>query len=178
MAARERLCVELGAVRLRWDDWCVRRGLTAGEGARQLIMAAIHDDDRAQSAAVARDLARSVVGEPRIRIEVRLTESELATVEQRATASGLSGNRWIVSLIRAQLTREPQLGEHEMRALSASNQQLADINRVLSRLLRAGSSELIGSYWMMDWVDMRDRIDAHLRATSSVIRANLDRWSR
>lgn len=179
MATRERLCVELGAVRLRWDDWCARRGLTAGEGARQLIMAAIHDDDDGpQPATVMRDLARPVVGEPRTRIEIRLTQPELAAVEQRATASGLSGNRWIVSLVRAQLTREPQLGEHEMRALSASNQQLADINRVLSRLLRAGSSELIGSYWMLDWVDMRDRIDAHLRATSSVIRANLDRWSR
>jgi predicted DNA binding CopG/RHH family protein len=177
VAARERLCVELGAVRLHWDDWCARRGLTAGEGARQLIMAAIHDDHSAKSATVARDLARSVVGESRTRIEIRLTESELAAVEQRATASGLSGNRWIVSLVRAQLTREPQLGEHEMRALSASNQQLADINRVLSRLLRAGSSELIGSYWMMDWADIRDRIDVHLRATSSVIRANLDRWS-
>lgn len=178
MAARERLCVELGAVRLHWDDWCVRRGLTAGEGARQLILAAIRDDDSAQSATVAHDLTRSVVGEPRTRIEIRLTAPELAAVEQRATASGLSGNRWIVSLVRAQLTGEPQLGEHEMRALSASNQQLADINRVLSRLLRAGSSELVGSYWMMDWADMRDRIDAHLRATSSVIRANLDRWSR
>ena len=102
-----------------------------------------------------------------------------ATIQcrQRAMASGLSGNRWIVSLVRAQLTREPQLGEHEMRALSASSQQLANINRVLSRLLRAGNSELIGSYWMMDWTDIRDQIETHLQASAAVIRANLDRWS-
>lgn len=175
---RERLCVELGAVRLRWDDWCARRGVTAGEGARQLIVAAIRDDGSAQSITSGTRLASPVVGEPRTRIEIRLTAAELAAVEQRAMASGLSGNRWIVSLVRAQLTHEPQLGEHEMRALSASSQQLANINRVLSRLLRAGSSELIGSYWMMDWTDIRDRIDVQLRANAAVIRANLDRWSR
>lgn len=178
MAARERLCVELGAVRLRWDDWCARRGLTAGEGARQLIMAAIHDDDGdAQSAAVMRDLISPVVGEPRTRIEIRLTASELAAIDERARASGLSGNRWIVSLVRAQLTREPQLGEHEMRALSESSRQLAGISRLLGQLARAGASELANPDRML-MADMRDRIDAHLRATSSVIRANLDRWSR
>lgn len=175
---RERLCVELGAVRLRWDDWCARRGLTAGEGARQLIVAAIRNDGSTQSATSGTRLASPVVGEPRTRIEIRLTAAELVAVEQRAIASGLSGNRWIVSLVRAQLTHEPQLGEHEMRALSASSQQLANINRVLSRLLRAGSSELIGSYWMMDWTDIRDQIETHLQASAAVIRANLDRWSR
>ena len=177
MPARERLCVELGAVRLRWDDWCTRRGLTAGEGARQLIMAAIRDDDGAQSATVMRDLARPVVGEPRTRIEIRLTASELAAVDERARALGLSGNRWIVSLVRAQLTRAPQLGEHEMRALSESSRQLADINRLLGRLVRSGAAELTNPDRML-MADMRDRIDAHLHATSSVIRANLDRWSR
>ncbi|CAB5283668.1 hypothetical protein IST455A_05804 [Burkholderia multivorans] len=178
MAARERLCVELGAVRLHWDDWCGRRGLTAGEGARQLIMAAIHDDGGARSVVAVRDLGSPVVGEPRARIEIRLTASELAAVEQRATTSGLSGNRWIVSLVRAQMTREPQFGEHEMRALSESSQQLAGINRQLGQLVRSGAIELVARERIADWADMRDRIDAHLRATSALIRANLDRWSR
>lgn len=178
MAARERLCVELGAVRLHWDDWCAHRGLTAGEGARQLIVAAIRDGSDEQSALVVRDLARSVVGEPRTRIEIRLTAPELAAVDGRARALGLSGNRWIVSLVRAQLTREPQLGEYEMRALSESSRQLAGINRLLGQLARGGAAELANPDQMPDWADVRDRIDAHLCATSSVIRANLDRWSR
>ncbi|MDE1007395.1 MAG: plasmid stabilization protein [Paraburkholderia fungorum] len=178
MAVRERLCIELGAVRLHWDDWCARHGLTAGEGARRLIMFALHDDGEAQSVMIVRDLARPIVGEPRTRVEIRLTASELAAVEQRATISGLSGNRWIVSLIRAQLTREPQLGEHEMRALSESSQQLAGINRLLAELVRVGRIDLAASDRTPDWADMRDRIDAHLRAASTVIRANLDRWSR
>ncbi len=178
MVVRERLCVELGSVRLRWDDWCMRRGLTAGEGVRQLIVAAIRDDADGRSGAIDPGLARSVVGEPRSRIEIRLTVVELDAVARRASALGLSGNRWIVSLVRAQLVREPQLGEHEMRALSESNRQLAGISRLLGQLARAGGAGVAREDLTTDWTEIRSRIDAHLRATAAVIRANLDRWSR
>nr|WP_241021645.1 plasmid stabilization protein [Burkholderia sp. Ac-20353] len=172
------MCVELGPVRLRWDDWCACRGLTAGEGVRQLIAIAIRDDADGESSAIMPGLPRLVVGEPRSRIEIRLTVAELSAVEQRATASGLSSNRWIVSLVRAQLTREPQLGEHELRALSVSSQQLAGISRLLGQLARASGTELACRDLTSEWADMRKHIDDHLRATVAVIRTNLDRWSR
>jgi hypothetical protein len=175
---RGRLFVALGAVSLRWDDWCMRRGLTTAEGARRLIVAAIRDDADGGSAAIDPGLARPVVGEPRRRVEIRLTVTELNALEQRASTSGMSGRRWIVSLVRAQLVREPQLGEHEMRALSESNRQLASINRYLSQLARAGGAEGVPENLTTDWMEIRNRIDAHLRATAAVIRANLDRWSR
>ena len=178
MVARERLCVELGAVRLRWDDWCMRRGLTAGEGVRQLIAAAIHDDVDSSSDAIDPGLTRPVVGEPRRRIEIRLTVPELDAVEQRASALGLSGNRWIVSLIRAQLVRAPQLGEHEMQALSESNRQLAGISRLMSQLARVAGTKVVREDLTTDWMELRNRIDIHLHATAVIIRANLDRWSR
>ena len=178
MVVRERLCVELGAVRLRWDDWCMRRGLTAGEGVRQLIAVAVRDDADGSSGAIDPGLARPVVGEPRTRIEIRLTATELDAVEQRASTLGLSGNRWIVSLVRAQLVHEPQLGEHEMRALSESNRQLAGISRLLGQLARADCVEFAREDLATNWMEIRNRIDAHLRATAAVIRANLDRWSR
>ncbi|KWF32698.1 plasmid stabilization protein [Burkholderia diffusa] len=178
MIVRERLCVDLGAVRLRWDDWCVRRGLTAGEGVRQLIAIAIRDDMNGESGAIIPGLPRPVVGELRTRIEIRLTAAELSAVEQRAAALGLSGNRWIVSLVRAQLTREPQLGEHELNALSASSQQLAGISRLLGQLARVGETELVHRELTSDWTDLRKQIDDHLRTAAAVIRANLDRWSR
>lgn len=178
MVARERLCVELGAVRLRWDDWCMRRGLTAGEGVRQLIAVAIRDDVDRWSYAIDPELARPVVGEPRSRIEIRLTVTELDAVEQRASALGLSGNRWIVSLVRAQLMHEPQLGEHEMRVLSESNRQLAGISRLLGQLARAGRTGIVREDLTTDWMEIRNRIDAHLVVTAAVIRANLNRWSR
>jgi hypothetical protein len=98
-------------------------------------------------------------------------------LEQRAAALGLHSNRWIVALIRAQLTREPQLGTRELLLLSTSNQQLAVISRSLGQLARGGGVGLTCQE-LADFEGIREQIDAHLRAVVSVIRANLDRWSR
>lgn len=178
MRRRERLCVELAGMRPDWEAWCDRRGVTAGDGVRQLITAALDAEESGSVAAVRTAMQPNAVDEPRTRIEVRLARSELEAVDKRAAAAGLSSNRWIVALIRAQLTREPQLGQIEMRLLSDSNQQLAAVSRWLAPLARdvaAGPSTPdrepnIGA--------VRQQIDAHLRAVAAVIRANLDRWSR
>ena len=116
MRVRERLCVELGSMRRDWDRWCVRRGLTVGEGARQLVAAALRAEAGNDDLEIDADVRWTAVGDPRIRIEVRLTAAELEAVELRAEASGLTANRWIVALIRAQLMPEPRPGAREMRA--------------------------------------------------------------
>jgi len=173
---RERLCVELGGMRSDWNRWCMSRGLTPGEGARQLIAAALGadaDDTLAES-----EVNWIAINEPRIRIEIRVTHAELEAAEQRAEASGLTSNRWIVALIRAQLMREPQLGVHEMQLLSDSNQQLAAISRWLGHLAREGNEVRMVANGGSDLRALRDQIDVHLRAVATVIRANLDRWSR
>ncbi len=177
MVVRERLCVELGAIRLRWDDWCARRGVTAGEGVRQLIATAIRDDADGESGTTMWRLPQPIVGEPHHRIEIRLTSAELNAVEQRAAAMGLRSNRWIVSLIRAQLTREPQLGEPELNTLFVSNQRLAEIGRLLGKLARADKTEPVPRDLMFEWAELRKRVDEHLRTTAAIMRANLDRWS-
>jgi len=173
---RERLCVELGGMRSDWNRWCMSRGLTLGEGVRQLIAAALGadaDDVRAKS-----EVEWIAINESRIRIEIRVTHPELEVVEQRAEASGLTCNRWIVALIRAQLMREPQFGAHEMRLLSESNQQLAVISRWLGHLAREGVAAGMAPNGGRDIGAIRNQIDVHLRAVAAVIRANLDRWSR
>ncbi|KAE8755323.1 plasmid stabilization protein [Paraburkholderia madseniana] len=177
MRFRERLCVELGAVRPRWDAWCARRGVTVGEGVRQLIAVAVNAEADDRPVEIESGLTRPIVGESRSRIEIRLTAAEKMVVEQRAAASGLHSNRWIVALIRAQLTGEPQLGARELLLLSASNQQLAVISRSLGQLARGGGAGFTCQE-LADFEGIREKIDAHLRAVTGVVRANLDRWSR
>jgi hypothetical protein len=176
MRVRERLCVELGGMRPDWNRWCMRHGLTTVEGVRQLIAAALGAD--ADDTSAEAEVQWIVIGEPRTRIEIRLTHAELEMVEQRAVALGLTSNRWIVTLIRAQLLREPQLGVQEMRLLSDSNQQLAVISRWLGQLAREGTVGSMAPNGGCDIGAIRDQIDVHLRAAATVIRANLDRWSR
>ncbi|WP_311004796.1 plasmid stabilization protein [Burkholderia pseudomultivorans] len=139
---------------------------------------AIREDSDGEFDVIHPSLSPPVVGEPRSRIEIRLTATELSAVERRAIALGLNGNRWIVSLVRAQLTREPQLSERELHALSVSNLQLARISRLLGQLAREGGTELARLDTVPNWAELRKQIDDHLLATAAVIRANLDRWSR
>jgi hypothetical protein len=178
MRERERLCVELGGMRRDWDRWCVRRGLTVGEGARQLVAAALHVDAGNGDPGIDANVRWSVVGDPRTRIELRLTPAELDAVGLRAEASGMTANRWIVALIRAQLTHEPQLGAREMRLLSDSNLQLASIGRWLGQLARDGGAARISQVSDGEIRALRMSIDAHLRIVAAMMRANLDRWSR
>ncbi|MDR8105055.1 plasmid stabilization protein [Burkholderia cenocepacia] len=178
MRIRERLCVELAGMRPAWEAWCARRGVTTAEGVRQLITAALdaQESDRDVPAGI---VTRSTaIDEPRTRVEVRLTRSEFEEVDKQAAASGLTSNRWIVALIRAQLTREPQLGQIEMRLLSDSNQHLAAVSRWLAQLARDASAGRLAPDSEPNLGVVRKQIDAHLRAVTAVIRANLDRWSR
>ncbi|WP_311767423.1 plasmid stabilization protein [Burkholderia cepacia] len=145
---------------------------------RQLVVTTIRDDAAGEPGSILFDLPRPVAGEPRTRIEIRLTIAERRAVERRATAMGLHSNRWIVSLIRAQMTGEPQLGEPELHALAVSNQRLAEISRLLGQLARADSAEPVNRNLRSEWVELRSRVDEHLRTTAAIIRANLDRWSR
>jgi hypothetical protein len=177
---RERLCVELGGMRPDWNRWCARRGMTSAEGVRQLIALALGADANpdADETGVEGEVQWISIDESRTRIEIRLTHTELETVEQRAVAFGMTGNRWIVALIRAQLKREPQFGVEEMRLLSDSNQQLAAISRWLGQLAREGRALHMEPNGNNQVGVIRNQIDMHLRAVAAVIRANLDRWSR
>ncbi|WP_186178554.1 plasmid stabilization protein [Burkholderia gladioli] len=178
MRVRERLCVELGGMRRDWDHWCERRGLTVGEGTRQLVAAALRAEAGNDDPGIDANVRWSAVGDPHIRIELRLTVAELEAVELRAEALGLTANRWIVALIRARLTRDPQLGVREMRLLSDSNLQLASISRWLGQLVRGDQILRTGQDRSGDIESVREMISAHLRVVAAVMRANLDRWSR
>lgn len=179
MRVRKYLCIELGEARPRWEQWCAQHGVTLSEGARQLILDAVLEaalSDAVPESSVRWTLAR----EHRERIELRLTTTELTAVEQRAAALGFNAKRWIVALIRAHLTGEPQFGEQEMMLLATSNRQLASIGMLLGYIARDGArvaahTELIDRQQL---TAMKEELDVHLRAVAALVRANLDRWSR
>jgi hypothetical protein len=179
MNARARLSIELGEVKPRWDDWCALHDVTPAEGVRQLILDAVAADEP-QCRAGGTNVMPPSVGEHRERLEIRLTASELHAVARQATTCGFTANRWVVALIRAQLTHVPQFGEQEMALLAASNHALARISRSLGPVIREvdrdGTAAVAGNARLL--VGLKAQIDAHLRAVSDLLRANIDRWSR
>lgn len=180
MNARARLSIELGEVMPRWDDWCALHDVTRAEGVRQLILDAVAADEPECRVNCTDVMRLSPVGEHRERLEIGLSASELHAVRRQATRCGFTANRWVVALIRAQLTHAPQFGEQEMALLAASNHALARISRSLGPVIReldrdrtaavAGNARLL--------VELKAQIDTHLRAVSDLLRANIDRWSR
>lgn len=173
MPMRARLCVDLGPVKLRWEAWCVRRGVSPADGIRQLVHGVLAQDEPSDGGREP-ELRWFPADGRRERIEIRLTQDELEVARQRALAGGLAVNRWIVAAIRAQLVHEPQLGEREMRLLADSNQHLATIVTLLGRL--QGRGDVSDAMRVLEGT--RAVIDAHLRSVTQVLRANLDRWSR
>lgn len=116
---------------------------------------------------------------PHRRLEIRLTAGEYEVLRDLADAAGFSLNRWIVAMIRAQLTATPQFAEAELAALAVSNTQLAAIGRNLNQIARAlNTHERVEPYRFKLLETLKTEVDEHLDTVTGVIRANLDRWGR
>ena len=176
MQPRKRFRVELDDRWPDWERWCANRGLRVGEGARRLIAAALSADAESSGLDAQAPVRPSTSGASFVRVEIRLTPAEREVVERRAAALGLSKNRWIVALIRAQSLEEPHFNAQEMRLLSESNQQLAMINRYLAPIARSALANGVEWSALSGTEAIRERVDAHLRIVAAMVRANLDRW--
>jgi len=171
---RARMAVELGVLKPQWEAYCRRTGVTPSEALRTLVGQALGSAHHA-----AYDACFVDTGLPRQRVEIRLTQGEYAALCEVAQAAGFSANRWIVAMLRAQITARPQFGESELTVLAESNTQLAAIGRNLNQIARAlNRQETIAPYRLKILQTLKVEVDEHLDTVTAVIRANLDRWSR
>jgi hypothetical protein len=172
--------VHLGELTPHWKNWCVRHDATPAEGLRRLVAGALAADEPQRCVTETSAMRTTAVGEPRTCFTLGLTVPEMQAVRQHALALGFTRTRWIVSLVRAQLAREPQLCEQEMVLLAASNQTIASISRSLAQAIREpdrhGISGACGSSRAL--AEMKSQLDDHLRTVAQLLRANIDRWSR
>jgi hypothetical protein len=143
---------------------------------RRLVATALDADVQEKHESAEFNVYWSPTEDDFVRSEIRLTQAERELVARRASAVGLSRNRWIVALIRAQLINEPHFSELEMKLLAESNQHLAQVNRRLSEISRSSGRQNPDFSNANDTSAMRQRIDAHLRAVVAMVHANLDRW--
>lgn len=124
---------------LRLSEAASRAGLTPPEFARALFERALPplrteastDDDASEDPDNEKYEPRSE------RLYARLTPTEYAGVLARATAVGMTPYTWTMRLIRAHLTREPQLDADELRALREATGELSYVGRNLNQVARA-----------------------------------------
>lgn len=125
---------------LRLSEAAARAGLTPPEFARALFERALPASRAASSDEIEEesDEPSDEIYEPRSeRLYARLTPSEYAGVLSRATAIGMTPYTWTMRLIRAHLTREPQLDAEELRALREATRELSYVGRNLNQVAHA-----------------------------------------
>jgi predicted HicB family RNase H-like nuclease len=171
------LSVHLGALKPRWESYCRSHEVSVSDATRQVIRKLVGQEILAES-----EVSEVSPNAPttKTRVEIRLTREEHRTVSDAATVAGFSINSWIVSLIRAQLTDLPQLGQFELEQLAASNSQLLAIGRNLNQIARAlNAAPTEKTVYQVETVEaLSEAIKSHTTAVSAVIQSNVQRWSR
>lgn len=171
----DRIDVPLGDMKDEFTAWCQRQGVTVNDAVRQMVARVLDADPYALPHVV------SAGGDERVPVKVQFSRDEYEAVSQVAKHRGFTLSRFLVAMVRAQVTGRPQLGEREVDVLETSNYQLAAIGRNLNQLARTlnANPALAAQRGRLIVVGaLRREIDAHLKAVHDMQRANLARWRR
>ena len=172
-----RISVELKALQAPWLAWCKAAGLTPSEGIRQLVRQAVGGRASPPSATTAEDTGDPIEGLRRH--EVRMTQDEAAALAAAAQQAGMSGSRYLVCLLRAQLMGQDYFGADEVEALAQSNRFLMGLATAMARAARDPSTPPEQRRINQAQIQfIRDLVDTHVRSVSALLTANSRRWRR
>jgi hypothetical protein len=124
--------VDLGELKAPWQAWCQAHGVTPSHALRNALRQTM--DRRATRAPVPRSRVIPKRERTTARIELNLTTSELAALKRMAGHEGYVPTKWVVAMVRAKLTEQPQVRQPELETLARSNQQLLALGRNLTLL--------------------------------------------
>jgi hypothetical protein len=194
-SSRNRISIDLQGSKDTWEAWCASVSMTPSEALREIVRRLKPGQwPRASRSARAPlpQIDRSALVDARPRVP--LTEEEWERVSARAAQEGLSAPRWIIALVRANLTGRPQLGSPSLDALRRSNLEVQAVGRNLNQLVRAlnaisdhlangrldpaaeGLRSQRGQQVRELVQQIRTTIDGHLPAVSAVLTDNVNRW--
>lgn len=166
--------VRLGSLREPLHAYCQARQLSTSDAIRHLLRESLFGDLLAGSTETFEDESS-----PRVRLNLRLTLQESQAIKKRVDADGFtSSSRWIVSLIRANLQREPEFGETGLDALFESNRLLAPLARNLNQLTRDVRQHgiKVPTYRFQILESLQKVIAAHIKVIARVVSRNVGRW--
>lgn len=114
----------------------------------------------------------------RMQVNIGLTPDEHRHVVQLAGQQRIGRTTWIVNLIRAHLSREPQFAPHEVDALMESNRQLAAVGRNLNQIARHLHLNPNACYPVTteSFAALAEQIREHRSTIARLMEANLNRW--
>ncbi|HDR9053162.1 TPA: hypothetical protein QDB02_000859 [Burkholderia vietnamiensis] len=103
-ARADRIDVPLGDMKDEFAAWCQRQGVTVNDAVRQMVARVLGSDVRQLPPVAFAD------GDERIAVKVQFSRGEYEAVSSTAKRMGFTLSRFLVAMVRAQITRYPQLG--------------------------------------------------------------------
>ena len=167
--------VDLGDLKAPWQAWCQEHGITPSHGLRNALRQAM-DGKATQTPPrfrVSRRRERATA-----RLEVNLTESELAALKTWAGHEGNLPTKWVVAMIRTKLTGQPHVGQPELERLTRSNQQLLALGRNLNQIAKVlnASPQNRAAFRVEVITELSRVIRSHTDKVSDVLRGTVERW--
>ena len=172
---RNLLSVDLGELKDPWTAWCATQGVKPSTAIKEVVAkltggVPIPKPGRAVESQGTRDAQR-------VRREIKLTGSEDSLAAKHA-AAGYSVPRWLLALVRAQLTGAAQFGQAEQELLGKSNYLLLTMGRNLNQIAKHlnTSPEDRSAYDVEAIKEARQAIDTHVKTVARLIESNVERW--
>lgn len=160
-----------------WADYCERKGESQQAMIRAIMRYMIQDE---VSPEVVHWIAKEIQGKQdngeKKRVVVRLTPTEYQSIIKRAEAEGDSPQSWIVSCVRASLTKSPQFTMEVIKALWQSTFQLRAIGRNLNQITKRlhATGEFHLGVKQMERIS--SSVDSHRDKVGALLNASITRW--
>ncbi|MBK9307872.1 MAG: plasmid mobilization relaxosome protein MobC [Nitrospira sp.] len=170
------ITVDLGELKAPWQAWCQVHGVTPSHALRNALRQAM--DRRAKWTPAPRLGMRPKRERATARMELNLTTSELAALKRMAEHEGYVPTKWVVAMVRAKLTGQPQVGQPELETLARSNQQLLALGRNLNQIAKVLNTtpENKTAFRGEIVTELSRVIQAHAKKVSDVLRGTVERW--
>lgn len=161
------------------EDLARRFDATAvGQGGRSRLLRRVME--RAAQATLPEPPARPSAPNS-AKLTLRLSSMDLAALEAEAAATGLSRTQWSVALIRARLSRRPQLTRPDAVALIDVRRDLRRIGVNINQIARALNTAVMeGAVLDAETTQMAafaDEIRAHVLGLTEAFEGNLRYWT-
>jgi hypothetical protein len=189
---RDLTSFDLAGLREPWEAYCKINGISSGDALRKVIQkltaapkstSSLPTQRPADTAVprVRKFVMKESAEKRRVQLALRLSESERFAISERAKIDGFENSQqWIVALVRARLTDEPQFGTREIETLSESNRQLLAIGRNLNQIAHSLNASRGNSTVQFDAEiveNLAKGVKMHVKKVGDVLRASVYRWT-
>ena len=165
------------SLKAEWDQYCNGQGENPSAMIRALMRYIIRNElPSGVHYRAAQQIQNKQDDGAKKRIEIRFTPTEYQGIIKRAEAEGNSPQSWIVSCVRASLTKSPQFTMEVIKALWQSTYQLRAIGRNLNQITKRlhATGELHLGVKQMERIS--SSIDSHRDKVGALLNASITRW--